>query len=181
MLVGRRHKPHYPASMSAATLRLTRCPLRHSDSGVSFQTDEKDSEIEQDSSSIVTERPGDSLLMESGGAGPRRPAPAVTNADGCTRPQVGACESDVLLHRLLTMARGYRAEGDVRTATDLYWLLAEEHQETRQAVTAKEVLLEMAAGYERRRAPHTARSIYERLLTDPRVQMRKGAQAGETR
>jgi hypothetical protein len=75
------------------------------------------------------------------------------------------CETHVLLQRLLGMAQGYRAEGDVRTAMDLYWLLAEEHQETRQAAMAKEVLLEMAAGYERRRAPHMARSIYERLLT----------------
>jgi hypothetical protein len=49
---------------------------------------------------------------------------------------------------------------------ELYWLLAEEHQETRQAATAKEVLLEMAEGYERRRAPFMARSIYDRLLTD---------------
>ena len=42
--------------------------------------------------------------------------------------------------------------------------LRKEHQETRQAATAKEVLLEMAEGYERRRAPFMARSIYDRLL-----------------
>ena len=64
------------------------------------------------------------------------------------------------------MAQGYRADGDVRAAMELYWLLVEEHQETRQAATAKEVLLEMAEGYERRRAPFMARSIYDRLLTD---------------
>lgn len=90
-------------------------------------------------------------------------------------------EDDVLLHRLLIMAQGHRDRGDVRTAMDLYWLLVEEHQETRQAITAKEVLLEMAAGYERRRAPHMARSIYERLLADPRIQTRTGARADETR
>jgi hypothetical protein len=104
--------------------------------------------MKQNSGSIVTERKSDSLLMESGAAGRGRPA------------------LSTLLYRLLAMAQKYRDGGDVRTAMDLYWLLAEEHQETRQAVTAKQVLLEMAAGYERRRAPHTARSIYERLLTD---------------
>jgi hypothetical protein len=98
--------------------------------------------MKPNSGSVLTERDSDSLLVDSG-----------------TR------ENNVLLHRLLAMAQVYRAAGDVRTAMDLYWLLAEEHQETRQAATAKEVLLEMAAGYERRRAPHMARSIYERLLT----------------
>jgi hypothetical protein len=73
-------------------------------------------------------------------------------------------DTHALLQRLLVMAQGYRADGDIRAAMELYWLLAEEHQETRQATTAKEVLLEMAAGYESRRAPHMARSIYERLL-----------------
>ena len=87
------------------------------------------------------------------------------NSGSIVTERSSAWENDVLLHRLLAMARGYRDGGDVRTAMDLYWLLAEEHQETRQAVTAKEVLLEMAAGYERRRAPHMARSIYERLVT----------------
>jgi hypothetical protein len=122
--------------------------------------------MKQNSGSIVTERRSDSLLMESGAAGRGRPALSTLHADCSTRPEVGAWENDVLLYQLLAMAQGFRDGGDVRTAMDLYWLLAEEHQETRQAVTAKQVLLEMAAGYERRRAPHTARSIYERLLTD---------------
>jgi phage tail tube protein FII len=73
--------------------------------------------------------------------------------------------NQVLLPQVLTMAQGYRAAGDVRAAMDLYWLLAEEHQETRQAAMAREALLDMAASYERRRAPHMARSIYERFLT----------------
>jgi hypothetical protein len=93
------------------------------------------------------------------------PALSALKADESTRLEVGARKNGVLLHRLLAMAQGYRDGGDVRTAMDLYWLLAEEHQETREAVTAKEVLLEMAAGFERRRAPHMARSIYERLVT----------------
>jgi hypothetical protein len=75
------------------------------------------------------------------------------------------CEHQSLLPQLLAMAQGYRVAGDVRAAMDLYWLIAEEHQETRQAAIAKEVLLDMAAGYQRRRAPHMARSIYQRLLT----------------
>jgi hypothetical protein len=75
------------------------------------------------------------------------------------------CVNQVLLSQVLTMARGYRAAGDVQAAMDLYWLIAEEHQETRQAAMAREVLLDMADGYQRRRAPHMARSIYERLLT----------------
>jgi hypothetical protein len=73
--------------------------------------------------------------------------------------------NQVLLPQVLAMAQGYRAAGDVRAAMDLYWLLAEEHQETRQAAMAWEALLDMATGYERRRAPNMARSIYERLLT----------------
>ena len=75
------------------------------------------------------------------------------------------CVNQVLLPQVLTMAQGYRAAGDVRAAMDLYWLLAEEHQETRQAAMAREALLDMAAGYARRRAPRMARSIYERFLT----------------
>jgi len=145
-----------------STSRLTRCPLRHPVSGANFQRllrifeavasirvgetaaypRARDTEMKQNSGSIVTERKSDSLLMESG----------------------AAWENDVLLYQLLAMAQGFRDGGDVRTAMDLYWLLAEEHQETLQAVTAKQVLLEMAAGYERRRAPHMARSIYARLL-----------------
>jgi hypothetical protein len=74
------------------------------------------------------------------------------------------CVNQGLLPQLLAMAQGYRVAGDVRAAMDLYWLLAEEHQETRQSAMAREVLLDMAAGYQRRRAPHMARSIYERLL-----------------
>src|ERR1700737_2790531 len=54
--------------------------------------------------------------------------------------ELSARDNDVLLHRLLAVAQGYQDGGDVRTAMDLYWLLAEEHQETRQAVTAKEGL-----------------------------------------
>jgi hypothetical protein len=76
------------------------------------------------------------------------------------------CVNQSLLPQLLAMAQGYRVAGDVRAAMDLYWLIAEEHQETRQAAIAREVLLDMAAGYRRRRAPHMARSIYERLLTN---------------
>ena len=93
-------------------------------------------------------------------------APIVTERDSRPARDAGACDTQELLQRLLAMAQGYRADGDVRAAMELYWLLAEEHQETRQALTAKEVLLEMAQGYERRRAPFMARSIYDRLLTD---------------
>jgi hypothetical protein len=93
-------------------------------------------------------------------------ASIVTARDSRTAPDAGACDTEGLLQRLLAMAEGYRADGDVRAAMELYWLLAEEHQETRQAATAKEVLLEMAEGYERRRAPFMARSIYDRLLTN---------------
>jgi hypothetical protein len=75
------------------------------------------------------------------------------------------CVNQGLLPQLLAMAEGYRVAGDVRAAMDLYWLIAEEHQETRQAAIAREVLSDMAAGYQRRRAPYMARSIYERLLT----------------
>lgn len=75
------------------------------------------------------------------------------------------CANEGLLPQLLAMAQGYRVAGDVRAAMDLYWLIVEEHQETRQAPIAREVLWDMAAGYQRRRAPHMARSIYERLLT----------------
>jgi hypothetical protein len=96
-------------------------------------------------------------------------ASIVTERDRRTAPGVGACDTQSLLQRLLVMAQGYRADGDVRAAMELYWLLAEEHQESCQAATAKEVLLEMAEGYERRRAPFMARSIYERLLNDETV------------
>jgi hypothetical protein len=92
-------------------------------------------------------------------------ASIVTEQDCRRAPEAGACDTEGLFQRLLAMAQGYRADGDVRAAMELYWLLAEEHQETRQAAIAKEVLLEMAEGYERRRAPFMARSIYDRLLT----------------
>ena len=89
-----------------------------------------------------------------------------TQRNSPTTPAGLGCDPEDLLQRLLVMAREYRAEGDIQSAMDLYWLLAEEHPESPQATAAKEALLMMAEGYERRRAPFMARSIYERLLTD---------------
>lgn len=87
------------------------------------------------------------------------------NGVSIERKRDSDCVNRALLPQVLTMAQGYRAAGDVRAAMDLYWLLAEEHQEAGQAAVARDELLDMAAGYVRRRAPHMARSIYERFLT----------------
>jgi hypothetical protein len=67
--------------------------------------------MKQNSGSIVTERYRDSLLMESGAAGLGRQALSALRAYGSPRPEVGAWENDVLLHRLLAMAQEYRDGG----------------------------------------------------------------------
>ena len=66
--------------------------------------------------------------------------------------------------RLLAMAHRYRSEGNLRQATELYWTLAEDYPGTPQADASREVLLELAEGYERNEARRMARSMYERLL-----------------
>ncbi len=80
------------------------------------------------------------------------------------RSEKGA--NQVLLGRLLAMARQFGSEGNLRQAQDMYWELVEAHPGTAQADAARTLLLEMAGKYERDDAPHMARSIYNRLLAD---------------
>jgi len=68
--------------------------------------------------------------------------------------------------RLLRMAKRYRSEGQVREAMEMFWELSESYAEYAQGSTAKDLLLEMAADYERTGSPRLARSIYERILAD---------------
>jgi len=109
---------------------------------------------------------GDSAMMESGVTVPARGKSASSKAYGRVKPEADAGVNHVLLQRLLAMAQRYRSDGSFREAMGLYWKLGEDHPGTAEADTARVMLLELAAGYERNDAPHMARSIYERLLAD---------------
>lgn len=76
----------------------------------------------------------------------------------------GAAVNRSLVGRLLGMAQQYQSEGNIRQATEMFWMLAEDYQGTPQADAAKATLLEMAEGYERNNTRHMARSMYTRLM-----------------
>ena len=67
------------------------------------------------------------------------------------------------LEHLLEMARRYHKEGSIRQATDMYWMLWDEHAGTSQALESRDCLMELAGTYESEGARHMARAIYERL------------------
>ncbi len=69
-----------------------------------------------------------------------------------------------MLARLLAMAQRYQKEGQDRQATEMFWMLVDEHADTPQAKAAKEALLALAESYERTGNLHMARSMYERLM-----------------
>lgn len=69
-----------------------------------------------------------------------------------------------MLERLFAMAQRYRKAGNFRQATEMYWTLVEDHDETPEADAAKAELLAMAEGYERAGNQHMARGMYERLM-----------------
>lgn len=96
----------------------------------------------------------------------KRARPDGRTGPGSARVAADGCVARILRGRLLAMAQRYQSGGAIREATELYWVIAEEHPDTPEADASKAVLLELAASYERSAAPHTARSIYERLLAD---------------
>jgi len=69
-----------------------------------------------------------------------------------------------LLPRLLNIAEGYRAEGSLRQAMDIYFDLVEKYPRTPEACRAQEILLLIGERHERQGEFHQARSLYERLL-----------------
>jgi hypothetical protein len=99
------------------------------------------------------------------------PAPAMATAvapSSLTVKAMGLPRSGVvpvLLDRLLAMARKYRADGNDRQATELFWTLTEDNPETPQGEAAKLELMAMAEDYGRLNSQHIARSIFERLLS----------------
>lgn len=106
------------------------------------------------------------LTTESAVTAPRRSKSASLKAHVLVKPDADAGANHVLLKRFLAMAQRYRSEGNLQGAMELYWDLAEDHPGTPEAKAANATLLELAADYERNAAPHMARSIYKRLLTE---------------
>lgn len=104
------------------------------------------------------------LVMEATATESERKEREVDEADVSAKTEELSPVDLALLGRLLEMANAYRSEGNLRQATVLYWALAEDYPGTPQSKTARVVLLELAAGYERNGARHMARSMYERLL-----------------
>jgi hypothetical protein len=81
-------------------------------------------------------------------------------------PRFREHRSEVILQsldHLLSMARRYRSEGQMRQAMGIYWMLSEDHAGTAQAQGAQDSLLELADLYERDGFRHQARAIYQRL------------------
>jgi hypothetical protein len=70
---------------------------------------------------------------------------------------------DQSLDHLLAMARRYHSEGNMWQATEMYWMLLEDHAGTAQSLEAQNSLLELAAACERDDERHMARAVYERL------------------
>ena len=69
-----------------------------------------------------------------------------------------------LLNRLLQMADGYRENGSLKQASEMYFALAEQHEKSSEGQQARERLVAIAATYEALGQPRQARSVYERLL-----------------
>ena len=69
-----------------------------------------------------------------------------------------------LLQRLLRMADGYRANNGLRQAMEMYYMLAETHEDTPEGVQAAARLLDIAERFEREGKARQARAMYERLL-----------------
>ncbi|MDO8369926.1 MAG: tetratricopeptide repeat protein [Candidatus Nitrotoga sp.] len=60
----------------------------------------------------------------------------------------GAAADQSLLDRMLAMAQGYRSEGNLQQAAELYLTLAESYPGTYQAETARRMLLEVTTSLE---------------------------------
>jgi TolA-binding protein len=75
-----------------------------------------------------------------------------------------ASPANTKAERLLALADGYRRQGKVWQAMELYWELVEQFPATGQSETAREALMALAQTYEREGQHHLARSLYERLL-----------------
>ena len=69
-----------------------------------------------------------------------------------------------LLWHLLKIADGYRADGSIRQAREIYFMLAEEHGDSPEAEQARGRLMEIAEAFEQAGELRQARGIYERLL-----------------
>jgi lipopolysaccharide biosynthesis regulator YciM len=81
------------------------------------------------------------------------PAPVAKRSLGAT-----------MLERHFAMAQRYLKAGNYSHATEMFWMLVDEHSETPQAEAAKAELLTLAEGYERAGKYHMARSMYEQLM-----------------
>lgn len=81
------------------------------------------------------------------------------------KPPACTPESDRrLLARLLHMAELYRSEKALRQAVEIFFELAEHHDDTPEAAEARQQLLEIGDLYEKSGEFRQARGIYERLL-----------------
>lgn len=69
-----------------------------------------------------------------------------------------------LLKRLLRMADEYRANDGLRQAMEMYFELAEAHEDTPEGIQAAARLLDIAERFERDGKARQARAMYERLL-----------------
>ena len=69
-----------------------------------------------------------------------------------------------VLDCLMGVADHYRTEGALRQATEIYFELVDNYEDTPQATQACGRLLKIASHYERTGARRQARDIYERLV-----------------
>ena len=98
------------------------------------------------------------IEMEAG------PDVAVSTVGPAQVPVPRRCGGLTMLDRHFAMAQRYLKAGNYRQATEMFWTLVDDHDETPQAEAAKTELLTLAEGYERAGKDHMARSMYERLM-----------------
>ena len=96
---------------------------------------------------------------------PIRPAHAIARepAAAAGHPS-GSSDSGPLLDHLLKLADEFRAKDALRQAMEIYFMLAEVHEDTPQGSQARQWLMAIAEHYEHIGGTRQARSIYERLL-----------------
>ena len=104
------------------------------------------------------------MSVQESDASEAKTAAISPEAATATVPVEAPEDNSPLLDHLLAVADSYQAEGSLRQAMELYFLLVEAHQHTPQAGQACQRLMDIAENYEKDGERHAARSIYERLL-----------------